>query len=128
MRVPGGYQQLSIVPETRKLMKWGVIDLHRTAGASIIVCTDAACAYNHCMKRHTTLNIDPDLVAEARRALGTRGTTDTVHAALEDVEDAAVRDLNVRGAEVRATIANSGGSRRCNFIGAAARSVPSQKG
>lgn len=37
------------------------------------------------MKRHTTLNIDPDLVAEARRALGTRGTTDTVHAALEDV-------------------------------------------
>jgi Arc/MetJ family transcription regulator len=37
------------------------------------------------MKKHTTLNIDLELVSEAREALGTRGTTDTVHAALEDV-------------------------------------------
>jgi Arc/MetJ family transcription regulator len=36
------------------------------------------------MKKHTTLNIDPELVAAAREVLGTKGTTDTVHAALEE--------------------------------------------
>jgi len=35
--------------------------------------------------RRTSLNLDLDLVAEARAALGTSGTTETVHRALEDV-------------------------------------------
>lgn len=35
--------------------------------------------------KRTSLNLELDLVAEARRVLGTRGTTDTVHRALEEV-------------------------------------------
>ena len=37
------------------------------------------------MKKHTTLNVDPELIAEAQHVLGTKGTTATIHAALEDV-------------------------------------------
>ena len=37
------------------------------------------------MKKHTTLDLDRDLVAEAAHALGTTRTTDTVHAALREV-------------------------------------------
>jgi len=36
------------------------------------------------MIKRTSLNLDLDLVAEARGVLGTRGTTDTVHAALRE--------------------------------------------
>jgi Arc/MetJ family transcription regulator len=35
--------------------------------------------------RHTSLNLDMDLVDEAARELGTRRTTDTVHQALREV-------------------------------------------
>ena len=35
--------------------------------------------------RRTSLNLDLDLVARARGVLGTSGTTDTVHGALEEV-------------------------------------------
>jgi Arc/MetJ family transcription regulator len=35
--------------------------------------------------KRTSMNLDLDLVAEARGVLGTRGTTETVHKALEDV-------------------------------------------
>jgi Arc/MetJ family transcription regulator len=35
--------------------------------------------------KRTSLNLDFDLVEEARRELGTNGTTDTVHRALEEV-------------------------------------------
>ncbi len=35
--------------------------------------------------KRTSLNLDLDLVAEARDVLGSTGTTDTVHRALEDV-------------------------------------------
>ena len=35
--------------------------------------------------RRTSLNLNLELVAEARDALGTKGTTDTVHRALEEV-------------------------------------------
>ncbi|HEV8686556.1 MAG TPA: type II toxin-antitoxin system VapB family antitoxin [Gaiellaceae bacterium] len=35
--------------------------------------------------RRTSLNLDTALVAEARKVLGTAGTTDTVHGALADV-------------------------------------------
>jgi Arc/MetJ family transcription regulator len=37
------------------------------------------------MVKRTSLNLDLDLVAQARKVLGTNGTTDTVHRALEDV-------------------------------------------
>jgi Arc/MetJ family transcription regulator len=37
------------------------------------------------MVRRTSLNLDLDLVAEAREVLGSSGTTDTVHRALEEV-------------------------------------------
>lgn len=37
------------------------------------------------MVRRTTINLDSDLVAEAREVLKTRNTTDTVHDALRDV-------------------------------------------
>ena len=37
------------------------------------------------MVKRTSLNLDFDLVAKARSALGSNGTTDTVHRALEEV-------------------------------------------
>ena len=37
------------------------------------------------MVKRTSLNLDLDLVAKAREVLGSNGTTDTVHRALEDV-------------------------------------------
>lgn len=37
------------------------------------------------MVKRTTINLDSELVAEAREVLHTRNTTDTVHDALRDV-------------------------------------------
>ena len=37
------------------------------------------------MRRHTTIDLDADLVRQAGEVLGTTRTTDTVHAALADV-------------------------------------------
>lgn len=37
------------------------------------------------MSKRTTINLDAELVAQARGVLGTKNTTDTVHAALRDV-------------------------------------------
>ena len=37
------------------------------------------------MRKHTTIDIDGDLVAQAREALGTASMTETVHAALAEV-------------------------------------------
>jgi hypothetical protein len=37
------------------------------------------------MVKRTSLNLELDLVAQARKVLGTRGTTDTVRRALEEV-------------------------------------------
>jgi Arc/MetJ family transcription regulator len=42
--------------------------------------------------KRTSINLELDLVAEAREILGTRGTTDTIHRALAEV----VRRENVR--------------------------------
>ena len=39
------------------------------------------------MKKHTTLNIDTDLLEQAREALGTKGSTETIHRALAEVVD-----------------------------------------
>ena len=44
----------------------------------------ASKTYNVFVIKRTSLNLDVDLVAEARGVLGTRGTTDTVHAALRE--------------------------------------------
>jgi Arc/MetJ family transcription regulator len=41
--------------------------------------------YARLMVKRTSLNLDLDLVGEAREVLGSRGTTDTVHRALEEV-------------------------------------------
>lgn len=40
------------------------------------------------MIKRTSLNLDTDLVADARGILETRGTTDTIHRALEEVSAA----------------------------------------
>lgn len=37
------------------------------------------------MIKRTSLNLDFDLVAQARDVLSTRGTTDTIHRALEEI-------------------------------------------
>jgi len=42
-------------------------------------------AYTVGVIKRTSLNLDLDLIADARDILGTNGTTDTVHRALEDV-------------------------------------------
>lgn len=37
------------------------------------------------MVKRTSLNLELDLVAEAQKTLGTKGTTDTIHKALAEV-------------------------------------------
>lgn len=37
------------------------------------------------MRKHTTIDLDTELVGQARAALGTRTTSETVHAALAEV-------------------------------------------
>jgi Arc/MetJ family transcription regulator len=37
------------------------------------------------MRKHTTIDLDRELVGEARQVLGTTTTTDTIHAALAEV-------------------------------------------
>jgi Arc/MetJ family transcription regulator len=41
-------------------------------------------AYTLRVIKRTSINLDLDLVADARAVLGTKNTTDTVHAALRD--------------------------------------------
>jgi len=54
-------------------------------------------AYNLGMTKRTSLNLDMSLVDEARRELGTNGTTETVHRALaEVVRQAKLRRLVAR--------------------------------
>jgi Arc/MetJ family transcription regulator len=47
-------------------------------------------------RARTTLNLDTDLIAQARRALGTSGTTETIHAALQQAVDRAELEELVR--------------------------------
>lgn len=56
-------------------MAWSAIRLTNTL--SLRTLTD--------MRRHTTLDLDPEVVRDAAAALGTRGTGETVRAALEEV-------------------------------------------
>jgi Arc/MetJ family transcription regulator len=37
------------------------------------------------MRKHTTIDLDAELVGQARQVLGTSTTTDTIHAALAEV-------------------------------------------
>ena len=37
------------------------------------------------MRKHTTIDLDGDLVAQARQVLGTASATETIHAALAEV-------------------------------------------
>jgi len=39
------------------------------------------------MRKHTTLNVDTDLLAAAEQALGTSGATETIHRALQEAVD-----------------------------------------
>ena len=41
--------------------------------------------YAYRVIKRTSLNLDLDLVAQAREALGSNGTTDTIHRALEEI-------------------------------------------
>jgi Arc/MetJ family transcription regulator len=51
-------------------------------------------AYNLNMTKRTSLNLDMSLVDEARKVLGSNGTTETVHKALEEVvRQARLREL-----------------------------------
>lgn len=42
-------------------------------------------AYRPPMRKHTTIDLDTDLVRQAGEVLGTSRTTDTIHAALSEV-------------------------------------------
>jgi Arc/MetJ family transcription regulator len=54
----------------------------------------ASKAYNLDMTKRTSLNLDMSLIDEARTVLGSNGTTETVHKALEEVvRQARLREL-----------------------------------
>lgn len=55
-------------------------------------------AIEHTKIRRTSMNLDTELVAEARDVLGTSGTTDTVHRALSEV---VLRQRRKRAASLR---------------------------
>ena len=76
----------------------------------VSVCTFGAIRYASPVIKRTSLNLDLDLVAKAREALGSNGTTDTIHRALEDVvrreklRRLAERDFSMLTEEERARI------------------------
>lgn len=51
----------------------------------VFICITRTSWYAPTMVKRTSLNLDLDLVAKAREALGSNGTTDTIHRALEEV-------------------------------------------
>ncbi|MGZ8439025.1 MAG: type II toxin-antitoxin system VapB family antitoxin [Candidatus Limnocylindrales bacterium] len=66
------------------------------------------------MRKHTTIDLDGDLVAEARRALGTNSATETIHAALAEVVRAR-RRLAVLELHPALTLADLGAMRAHRF-------------
>ena len=56
--------------------------LRRRSGC---VCCIRQEVYAGVVKKRTNMNVDTSLVRQAAGVLGTHGTTDTVHAAMEDV-------------------------------------------
>ena len=63
------------------------------------------------MKKHTTMDLDMDLVAEASVALGTRRITDTVHASLAETV-ALRRRLRILDLDPDLTLERLGAERR----------------
>ena len=53
--------------------------------SDMFVCLFWPDRYASLIVKRTSLNLDLDLVAKAREALGSNGTTDTIHRALEEV-------------------------------------------
>lgn len=66
------------------------------------------------MKKHTTIDLDTDLVREAADVLGTTRTTDTVHAALREVVNVR-RRLRLLDIEVDLTLDDLREMRRGRF-------------
>jgi Arc/MetJ family transcription regulator len=64
----------------------------------ICVLSSNSCAYSVSVIKRTSINLDLDLVAQAREILGTKNTTDTVHTALRD---AVTREKLQRLTEIR---------------------------
>ena len=56
-----------------------------STGPSLCINISQRPAYHVRMRKHTTIDLDQDLVRQAAMVLGTTRTTDTVHAALADV-------------------------------------------
>ena len=48
------------------------------------------------MKRRTTIEIDDELVNQAKAVLGTKGLRDTVEAALDEIVKSALRERLIR--------------------------------
>ena len=55
--------------------------------------------YDQAVKRRTTIEIDQDLLDRAKEILGTTGLRDTVHAALDKVVRAELRERLLRRLE-----------------------------
>ena len=66
------------------------------------------------MRKHTTIDLDADLVGEARRVLGTTTTTDTIHAALAEVVRAR-RRMAILGLHPALTLADLDAMRAHRF-------------
>ena len=66
------------------------------------------------MRKHTTIDLDRDLVAQAADALGTSTTTDTIHTALAEVVRAR-RRLDLMEADIDLTLADLDGIRGHRF-------------
>jgi len=49
------------------------------------VCIESGFGYVSAVIKRTSLNLDLDLLAQAREVLASNGTTDTIHRALEEV-------------------------------------------
>jgi Arc/MetJ family transcription regulator len=67
------------------------------------------------MRKHTTIDLDTELVAAAADVLGTRRTTDTVHAALEEVV-AVRRRLRLLDFQPELSLSDLAASRQGRFL------------
>jgi Arc/MetJ family transcription regulator len=75
----------------------------------------AACVYSGTMRKHTTIDLDTDLVAAAADVLGTRRTVDTVHAALQEVV-AVRRRLRLLDFQPELSLSDLAASRQGRFV------------
>jgi Arc/MetJ family transcription regulator len=76
-----GRRRVGAAPGTERRRK----TLSIRATSRSYACHNRGDAYNLLMVKRTSLNLDLDLVTDARDVLQTRGTTDTIHRALEEV-------------------------------------------